>query len=566
MNQSSINTNSWSVFPKAFWLFTEQFRWKFIGVSLITFLIHFYELVPPFLLALMLDFFTKYKTGDSLMPFYLLCISFGVTWCIAAIVRLLGKGSMGQMAILIKSNVRILGFERLMQYSLQWHLQDHAGGKVDRIMRGSDVLKSFISRSFNQVFPIITSFIGVLVVFLFLNVWYWLFLVFYTVLFFFIEFAFNKKHEILSKEANILREKTTGVFTEHAGNILTIKAQNTTSGSSRLLADQEQKLQKIELALERNGYVKWIFFQVWNGITVSVFLFLAGKDILAGTMSVGLIAVYYSYFNQLRKAASDTTDLLTELLVQKSILGRLMELFADELEWRGTLPFPKNWKKIELQHIQFHYEQNKKGLFDLSHVFHRGEKIGIVGTSGGGKSTFIKLFLGLITPQSGDVFFDKVPLQSLSHNALLDKVGVILQDTEIFHLSVRENILLSRTISEETLEKVLSVACLVDVIERLPEGIDTVIGEKGYMLSGGERQRIGIARALCKSAEVLLMDEATSALDEETEKSVLTGIFEEFPHLTVFMVAHRLSTLTYVDRVIEFQHGKLYDKREPITV
>ena len=199
------------------------------------------------------------------------------------------------------------------------------------------------------------------------------------------------------------------------------------------------------------------------------------------------------------------------------------------------------------------------GVGDLSLKVRRGERLGVVGTSGGGKSTFVKLLLGLLEPQQGDISVDGLSYTQILHESLMARVAVVLQETELFHLSFRENVTMMRPVSEERLTKILHLACLEEVVAKLPQGMDTVIGEKGYFLSGGERQRIGIARALCKDADILLFDEATSALDNATEEEVLRRIFEEIQGKTIIMVAHRLSTLRFVERILVFSEGTLVE-------
>jgi len=156
---------------------------------------------------------------------------------------------------------------------------------------------------------------------------------------------------------------------------------------------------------------------------------------------------------------------------------------------------------------------------------------------------------------------DDVPVHEIQHEELVSNIAVVLQETELFNFSIRENITMMRDVAPGVLERSVATACLEEVIARLPEGLDTVIGERGYTLSGGERQRIGIARAVCRNASILLLDEATSALDSATEQQVMERLMAEHTgDRTMLIVAHRSSTLKYADKVAVFDQGRLVEQ------
>jgi ABC-type multidrug transport system fused ATPase/permease subunit len=170
----------------------------------------------------------------------------------------------------------------------------------------------------------------------------------------------------------------------------------------------------------------------------------------------------------------------------------------------------------------------------------------------------IKLLLGLYHLDSGTLRIGDVDIREIQHEELVLNVAVVLQETELFNFSLRENITMMREVPAALLQRSCEIACLTDVIARLPDGLDTLIGERGYFLSGGERQRVGIARALCRNASILLLDEATSALDSATEQRVMQRLIAEHnPDRTMIIVAHRTSTLKNADRIVVFDDGRL---------
>jgi ABC-type multidrug transport system fused ATPase/permease subunit len=191
----------------------------------------------------------------------------------------------------------------------------------------------------------------------------------------------------------------------------------------------------------------------------------------------------------------------------------------------------------------------------------RGEIVGIAGASGSGKSTLVKLLLGLYHLDRGTLHIGDTPISAIRHEDLVKNVAVVLQETELFHFSLRDNITMMRDVPPDLLRRACEIACLTEVIARLPEGLDTTVGERGYTLSGGERQRVGIARAVCRNAPILLMDEATSALDSATERAVMEGLMGGHrANRTMIVIAHRISTLKDADRVVVFDRGQLVEE------
>jgi ABC-type multidrug transport system fused ATPase/permease subunit len=248
------------------------------------------------------------------------------------------------------------------------------------------------------------------------------------------------------------------------------------------------------------------------------------------------------------------------MIERKSNLGRMMPLFwSDNRLPSGNRKFPHDWQSIQIHEAVFHYE-DKPALGPVSLEVKRGEMIGIAGPSGSGKSTLIKLLLGLYHLDGGSLRIGDTPVEEIQHEELVSEIAVVLQETELFNFSLRENITMMRDIPPALLQRSCEIACLGDVIARLPDGLDTLVGERGYSLSGGERQRVGIARALCRNAPILLLDEATSALDSATEQTVMERLMSEQVGRTMLIVAHRISTLRGADRIVVFDQGRLVEQ------
>jgi ABC-type multidrug transport system fused ATPase/permease subunit len=226
----------------------------------------------------------------------------------------------------------------------------------------------------------------------------------------------------------------------------------------------------------------------------------------------------------------------------------------------GNQTFPEHWQTIRIRDAVFHYD-DKPAVGPVSLEVKRGDIVGIAGKSGSGKSTLIKLLLGLYHLDRGSLQIGDTAVKEIRHEELVSHVAVVLQETELFNFSLRENITMMRDVAPAVLQRACEIACLNDVIARLPEGIDTLIGERGYTLSGGERQRVGIARAVCRNAPILLMDEATSALDSATEQIVMERLMADHQgDRTMIIIAHRISTLKDADKIAVFDQGLLVEE------
>ncbi|MDU3567687.1 MAG: ATP-binding cassette domain-containing protein, partial [Cutibacterium avidum] len=214
---------------------------------------------------------------------------------------------------------------------------------------------------------------------------------------------------------------------------------------------------------------------------------------------------------------------------------------------------------ITVDHLSFRYEDGPLVLDDITLTIPVGQSVALAGSSGAGKSTLVDLILGLRSPSDGAILSDGTDIAT-ALAAWRKNIAVVPQDVFLLDASLAENIAFDQPrneIDEAKLARVIKQAQLDDFINELPDGVDTSIGERGSRLSGGQRQRVGIARALSREPELLIMDEATSALDNETEHRITQTIESLHGHMTMIIVAHRLSTVRNVDKVVFFSHGKI---------
>ena len=218
--------------------------------------------------------------------------------------------------------------------------------------------------------------------------------------------------------------------------------------------------------------------------------------------------------------------------------------------------------QIELDHISFHYPDSDKNIFEDAHmIVPKGKSVGIIGTSGAGKSTIVDILLGLLHAQTGTITCDGVDIFK-NYESWLAQIGYIPQSIYLIDESIRDNIAFgidADKIDEKRIWEVLEEAQLKEFVEELPEGLDTTIGDRGVRLSGGQRQRIGIARALYNDPEILVFDEATSALDNDTEAAVMEAVNSFHGRKTMIIIAHRLNTIEKCDMIYKVENMKLVE-------
>jgi ATP-binding cassette subfamily B protein/subfamily B ATP-binding cassette protein MsbA len=278
-----------------------------------------------------------------------------------------------------------------------------------------------------------------------------------------------------------------------------------------------------------------------------------------GSLSVGEFVAFTMYYGMLNRQSSQLISIFMDqslLLHQGEKLKMFMDLKPDIKEAEQPVKLPQIKGELRFENVWFRYA-GRDVLQGFSLDIRPGERVALVGTSGGGKSTILKLINRFYDPQRGAIFLDGVPLTQLSLDQLRDAIGVVFQETYLFGTTVRENIRFGNPeATDEQVEQAVRAANAHEFIMALPNGYDTYVGERGVKLSGGQRQRISIARMFVKNPRIVLLDEATSALDSVSEKEVLKALEELMRGRTTIAVAHRLSTVQHYDRIIAVKDGK----------
>lgn len=556
---------SWFDLGKAMWFLLKGQRKTYLFFTVVLILVFFWTVVPAFVVGKIVDFFTHYHAGGPLLPFYGYVAFLGIMTAIIALIRLSAKNSLSKIQSRVTYFTRVQGFERLLDFSITWHDKENSGNKVQKIQNGTNALSQLQQSLSGDIYFNITVIIGVLIAYTFLNPLFLLISLAYLVIFMIVQVSFYKTMLRLNDEYYALMEQASGVYYEGISNVLTLKTLGVKDDFKKNITSKEELTREQSIQMTKLGTDKWKAFQIVNAAFLIIVLFLIGRDFIAGAITLGSIFVFYNYFSNLQNAIGSSTNLIDSLVSNKASIARMMPIYWEKLPvTQGKEHFPKDWKEIQIINGEFDYTQSDQSkeaaLKNISLTIHKHEKIGIVGKSGSGKSTFAKILLGLYELHSGKFTIGGKNFYSIRHNEITGNIALILQESEMFNLSFQDNITLMREFNEKLFQKAISIAQLDDLIASLPDGINTMIGEKGYRLSGGERQRIGIARAIYKDPEILVMDEATSSLDTKTETLIQQAMEKELQKKTLIIIAHRVSTLKNVDKIYVFKDGMIAEE------
>jgi ATP-binding cassette subfamily B protein len=304
-----------------------------------------------------------------------------------------------------------------------------------------------------------------------------------------------------------------------------------------------------------------------TAIGAAAIMLLGGFRVLQGSLSVGSLLVFLAYLNSLYRPIAGLAYLSTSFALTAASARRVFEILEADVEVReapGAKPIPANTMDgrghVRFINVTFGYEPKRAVLRNVSLEARPGERVAIVGPSGAGKTTLVSLISRLFDPWEGQVVVEGMDVRDATLASLRSHVAVVLQEPFLLPVTIAENIAYGRPKASHEEVVAAAVAANADgFIRRLPDGYETVIGERGATLSGGEKQRIAIARALLKDAPILILDEPTSALDAGTEASFLEALDRLMRGRTTFIIAHRFSTVRTANKILVMDAGKIVE-------
>ncbi|EEM69064.1 MULTISPECIES: ABC transporter ATP-binding protein [Bacillus cereus group] len=387
--------------------------------------------------------------------------------------------------------------------------------------------------------------------------------------------AFNVLYIILAKYLGNMLRKMSKIINKKESRIL-VRLEECISSSREVLifnkikweqqllnqlferyyvhAFKEEKIRSKQLLA--NESLKW-------GTSLMV-LIIGGYEVYIGSMSIGALVVVFQLSLQLADGIKLTYDLIFKTIRRVASIDNLKQeydrnVIKENVENNEEIIGEKI--NIRLNDVSYkHSNNNNYSLNKLSIEMPHGKKIALVGSSGSGKSTVINLLLKFDFLSFGDIKANNLSLVKVKNNEWFKEIGVVFQEPYLFSNTIRNNITLGTKVSDEKLDEILKIVCLDDYIRQLPDGYETIIGERGLTLSGGQRQRLALARALIREPNILILDEATSALDIATEDQIMKNLDGIREKKTTIIVAHRLSTIENSDLIYVFDRGMLVEQ------
>jgi ATP-binding cassette subfamily B protein/subfamily B ATP-binding cassette protein MsbA len=332
-----------------------------------------------------------------------------------------------------------------------------------------------------------------------------------------------------------------------------------------------QNLAEDAVAMSQRGSLVTRTYGMVTGVVTTVgaalVLFLGGREVLAGTLSLGSLLVFMAYIRRMQTAAEGLLKTYGNYKPMEASIDRVLEVLDPDPAEVRDLPGARLIARgsvrghVKLEAVTIGYEPGRAMLSEVSLEALPGETIGLVGATGAGKSTLVSLIPRFLDPWSGRVTLDGADVREFELASLREQVAVVLQEPFLFPYTVAENIAYGRL--DATRQQIMEAAALASAdvfIRRLPQGYDTVLGQRGATLSGGEQQRLSIARALLKNAPILILDEPTSALDAATERLLIEALERLMAGRTTFVIAHRLSTIRRATRIVVLEQGRVVEQ------
>ncbi len=467
----------------------------------------------------------------------------------------------------LQRGMTLFSLRHLTRLPLDWHEAQGSGGKLQRVMTARKALDSLGMMMRWTFIPVASSLIGVVISMIALDApWFYIPLYFlFFVSYFITSWYFGRPVEKLYDKFNKKFEKLLSGVYEFVSSIRTVKAfaldRHILERGYALEMEGQQAIQRVIWQI----FFRWTIMNAVGVFWILTFVAIGLTGTLQGWLSVGTFTATFflalSVLSGLEQIAIITEEMYKDINGMRRLIDTLRTPIPP-LDIEPLQPLRADWQTIRFDDLTFVYsDKEAQGVHGVSFDVRRGEKIAFVGASGAGKSTLAKLLMKQMLPQGGDIRIDDTALRHIRADEWLSQIGFVPQDVELFNLSIRDNILIDREDTDEVFYKmVLEQAALSDFITSLPDGDRTIIGERGIKLSGGQRQRLGIARALIRNTPIMVFDEATSSLDSLSEQQIQEAIDVSFAGRTVFLIAHRLSTVRHVDKILVLDHGRIIEQ------
>ena len=456
--------------------------------------------------------------------------------------------------------IRLRLIERLKRISLAEYESLGSGTVTTHLVTDLDTLDKFVGETLSRFLVAMLTLVGTSAILVWMHWQLALVILLFNPLVIFATVQLGKRVKHLKKLENDSTARFTQALTETLDAIQEVRAGNRQGFFLGRLGHRAKEVRDFAVASQwksdASNRASGLLFQ----FGIDIFRAAAMLTVLFSDLSIGQMLAVFSYLWFMIGPVEQLLNLQYAFYAAGGAITRINQLLAraDEPQYPGGKnPFAgRETVSIEVRDLSFSYGEERV-LDHLNLTIAPGEKVAIVGTSGGGKSTLVQLLLGLYTPQSGSILFAGESQSAIGLETIREHVAVVLQHPALFNDTVRANLTMGRERTDEACWRALEIAQLDGTILNLPQGLDSIVGRSGVRLSGGQRQRLAIARMVLAEPKVVILDEATSALDAATEYNLHHALGKFLSARTTLIIAHRLSAVKQADRVLVFDGGRI---------
>ena len=532
---------------------------------LMVLLVNAAELIKPYILEIVID---RYLTGnrpdsgwDAVWFFalsYLLCAALSSLLSVTEAVKV---NRMGQSILM---DIRRKVFTHIQHMSMATLDRFSSGRLVTRATNDVETLNELFSDVLVNLFKDIFMLIGIVAVMLWIN-WRLALAAFAVVpliaLITVLVRGRLRRNFVLLKS---LTGRINGFFAENMSGMRLVQIFRKEKEKHDEFAELNTAYYRSARTQVRMNSLMRPLVEVVNQLGIAILIWYGCKQIGLGNLEIGVLYAFTNYIKQFFDPINDLAEKYTTISSAVVSTDRIFELLDDESQLEDTvsgLDVPKVSGRVEFRHVWFAYKGENWVLKDVSFVVEPGQSFAFVGETGAGKSTIISLLSRFYAPQKGQILLDGRDIATLSLEQLRRHVAVVLQDVFLFSGSISENVRLgNREITDEQVDQALRLACARDFIDKLPQGMDTPVTERGSTFSAGQRQLLSFARAIAHDPAVFVLDEATASIDTETEQLIQRSVTSVSRGRTTLIIAHRLSTIRTCDCICVLHDGRIVEQ------
>lgn len=461
----------------------------------------------------------------------------------------------------VSYDLRLAIYSHVQRLSLSFHDQKHTGDLISRVTDDIDNIQSFIMNGLLGVLINVMTLVGMIAVMFYLN-WQFTFIALSVVpVLFTMVFVYTRRIKKASREVRKKEGEITSVVEEVLSSIRVVKAFAREDFEVERL--ERESLEAVEISLRARTLKAKLTPLVGMVVAVGtgLVLWFGARLVMAGALTAGSLVVFILYLGKMYKPMqeiSKMTDTYSKAAVGYERIQEVLQTRDEIKDLPRARRAPPLKGKIEFEHVSFAYESESPVLKDVSFEMKAGEVSALVGPTGAGKTSIISLIPRFYDPEKGLIKIDGIDIRQYRQKSLRSQLSFVLQDTVLFHAPVWQNIAYGRPgCTRAEIITAAEMANASEFIEKLPQGYDAMLGERGMTLSGGQRQRIAIARAVIRKTPILILDEPTSGLDAGSEKLVFEALDRLMEGKTVVVIAHRLSTIQRADMIFVVKEGEI---------